>query len=79
MAGRRVGHAALRGLGVLACRGTATARRLWQALPAPYQTNTIYYTDEWDAYAKVLPRAAHQPSPKSSGATSIVEALNCSL
>ena len=64
---------------VLGCRGAATARRLWQALPARYQQHTTYYTAEWEAYAKVLPRAAHRPSPKGSGATSIVEALNCSL
>lgn len=64
---------------VLGCRGAATARRLWQALPARYHVNTTYYTDEWEAYAKVLPRAAHRPSPKGSGATSIVEALTCSL
>lgn len=64
---------------VLGCRGAATARRLWQALPVQYQTHTTYYTDEWEAYAKVLPEAAHRPSPKGSGATSIVEALNCSL
>ncbi|UYZ61969.1 hypothetical protein [Hymenobacter weizhouensis] len=27
----------------------------------------------------VLPRYAHRPSPKGSGQTSIVEAINCSL
>lgn len=64
---------------VLGCRGAATAQRLWQALPVCYQQHTTYYTDEWDAYAKVLPRAAHRPSAKGSGATSIVESLNCSL
>lgn len=64
---------------VLGCRGAATAKRLWQALPLCYQVNTTYYTDEWEAYAQVLPGAAHRPSPKGSGATSIVEALNCSL
>ena len=63
---------------VLGCRGAATARRLWQAFPTRYQQHTIYYTDKWEAYAKVLPRAAHRPTPKGSGA-SIVEALNCSL
>lgn len=64
---------------VLGCRGAATARRLWQALPPRYQQHTVYYTDEWEAYAKVLPRAAHRPSAKGSGATNIVESLNCSL
>lgn len=64
---------------VLGCRGAATARRLWQALPVHYQRYTTYYTDLWEAYAKVLPAGAHRPSPKGSGATSIIEALNCSL
>jgi len=64
---------------VLGCRGAATAQRLWQALPTCYQRHTTYYTDEWEAYAKVLPRAAHRPSAKGSGATSIVESLTCSL
>ena len=64
---------------VLGCRGAATAQRLWQALPPRYRRHTRYYTDAWEAYAKVLPAAAHCPSPKGSGQTSIVEAINCSL
>ena len=64
---------------VLGCRGAATARRLFDCLPACYQHYTRYYTDEWEADAAVLPAAAHRPSPKGSGRTSIVEALNCSL
>ena len=64
---------------VLGCRGAATGQRLFHSLPARYQTNTTYYTDEWAAYATVLPAHAHQPSAKGSGRTSIVEALNCSL
>ncbi|HEX8427000.1 IS1 family transposase [Hymenobacter sp.] len=64
---------------VLSTRGTATARRLWQALPKPYRTGTWYFTDEWEAYRQVLPATAHRPSPKGSGRTSIVEAVNCSL
>lgn len=64
---------------VLGTRGTTTARRLWRALPAEYRTGTWYYTDEWEAYRQVLPPAAHRPSSKGSGRTSIVEAVNCSL
>ena len=64
---------------VLGCRGAATGRRLFQVLPLRYQTNTTYYTDGWEAYASVLPSAAHRPSAKGSGQTSIVEALNGSL
>jgi len=64
---------------VLGCRGAATARALWQALPARYQQHTAYYTDKWEAYTAILPAAAHRPSAKGSGQTSIVEAINCSL
>lgn len=64
---------------VLGERGRATARRLWKALPAAYRTGTWYFTDEWEAYRSVLPAQAHRPSPKGSGQTSIVEAINCSL
>jgi insertion element IS1 protein InsB len=64
---------------VLGTRGTATARRLWRSLPAEYRSGTWYYTDEWEAYRGVLPHQAHRPSPKGSGQTSIVEAVNCSL
>ncbi|MBC6613176.1 IS1 family transposase [Hymenobacter sp. BT507] len=31
---------------VLGCRGAATLRRLWQALPEQYRTGTWYFTDE---------------------------------
>lgn len=64
---------------VLGCRGAATAQRLWLMLPPEFQKNTRYLTDAWEAYAKVLPAAAHQACPKGSGETSIVEAINCSL
>ena len=61
------------------CRGAATGRRLFHGLPARCQRNTTYHTDAWEAYATVLPAAAHRPSTKGSGQTSIVEALHCSL
>ncbi|RSK31790.1 IS1 family transposase [Hymenobacter metallilatus] len=64
---------------VLSSQGRATARRLWQALPAPYRTGTCYHTDEWGAYKGVLPRHAHRAHPKGSGQTSIVDVINCSL
>ena len=64
---------------VLGCRGAATARRLWEALPEQYRTGTGYFTDEWEADGLILPQRAHRPSPKGSGQTSIVEAINCCL
>ena len=64
---------------VLGCRGAATARRLWAALPPRYQRHCRYHTDQWAAYAKVLPVHHHRPHPKGSGKTNIVEAINSSL
>ena len=64
---------------MLGCQGAATGRRLFQGLLARYQHNTTYYTDAWEAYAAVLLAAAHRPSAKGSGQTSIVEAINCAL
>lgn len=64
---------------VLGDRSAATARRLWEQLPTEYRTGTWYFTDEWETYQGVLPASAHRPSPKRSGQTSLVEAINCSL
>ena len=63
----------------LGCRGEKTCTRLWAALPASFRENTWYFTDEWAAYANLLPASNHRPCPKGSGETSIVEAINCAL
>ena len=64
---------------VLGSRGQVPLRQLWNALPRRYQRHCWYFTDEWKAYAKVLPRWQHRPCPKGEGQTNIVEAINCSL
>ena len=65
---------------VLGDRSAATARRLWQRLPAYWRgPRCWYFTDLWESYVGVLPRWQHRRSPKGSGGTSIVEAINCSL
>ncbi|MDQ2770990.1 MAG: IS1 family transposase [Bacteroidota bacterium] len=64
---------------VLGCRGAATARRLWAALPPRYQRHCRYHTDQWEAYAKALPAPHHRPHPKGSGKTNVVGAINCFL
>ena len=50
----------------------------WQQLPRRYRRHCWYFTDEWKAYAAVLPRYRPRPCPKG-GQTNIVEAINCSL
>ncbi|WP_375417099.1 IS1 family transposase [uncultured Hymenobacter sp.] len=64
---------------VLGDRSAQTAQQLWQALPRRYRRHCWYFTDLWDAYAKVLPRWQQRPCPKGEGQTSIIEAINCSL
>ena len=65
---------------VLGDRSAATARRLWAQLPAYWRgPRCWYFTDLWESYVGVLPRWQHRRSPKGSGGTSIVEAINCSL
>ena len=65
---------------VLGDRSAATARRLWTQLPAYWWgLRGWYFTDLWERYVGVLPRWQHRRSPKGSGCTSIVEAINCSL
>ena len=60
-------------------RAEAPLRRLWQALPEHYRRHCWLFTDQWKAYAKVLPRWQHRSCLKGEGQTSIVEAINCSL
>ena len=63
----------------LGSRGEAPLRQLWQSLPRRYRRHCWYFTDQWKAYAKVLPRWQHRPCRKGEGQTNIVEAINCSL
>jgi insertion element IS1 protein InsB len=60
-------------------RSAATCRELWQSLPADYRKRAIIYTDEWEAYASVLPSKRHRPMPKGSGETNHIERLNNTL
>ena len=65
---------------VLGDRSRATARRLWLALPAHWRVPECwYFTDLWESYVVVVPRWQHRRSPKGSGGTSIVAAINCAL
>ena len=64
---------------MLSGRGEAPLRKLWQSLPRRYRRHCWYFTDQWKAYVKVLPRWQHRPCRKGEGQTNIVEAINCSL
>lgn len=64
---------------VLGQRNAATARRLWHTLPGRYQPHCWYFTVLFPAYVDALPHWQHRRCPKSTGSTSIIEAVNCFL
>lgn len=67
---------------VVACvigdRSAKTCRKLWEALPARYQTGHCY-TDFWEAYQKVIPDEQHTACGKETGETAHVERWNNTL
>jgi len=64
---------------VVGDRSQTTAQALWDALPPVYRQHAIYYTDEWEAYAAVIPAEQHYPVKKQSGKTNYIEHFNCIL
>jgi insertion element IS1 protein InsB len=64
---------------VIGNRGQDTAQTLWNALPLAYRQGAICYTDEWEAYAAVIPPHQHRPVKKDSGKTNYIERFNCTL
>jgi insertion element IS1 protein InsB len=63
---------------VIGDRSEKTCRKLWEAIPACYQTGHCY-TDFWDAYQKVIPNEQHTAGGKDSGQTAHVERWNNTL
>ena len=57
-------------------RSRASARQLWQALPAVYRQCARVYTDYWESYKTVIPSKRHFAVGKESGFTSYIERLN---
>ena len=62
----------------LGSQGESPLRQRW-SLPRRYHRHCWYFTDQWEADAKVLPRWQHRPRAKGESQTNIVEAINCSL
>jgi insertion element IS1 protein InsB len=58
---------------VVGDRSTATARRLWAALPVDYRTDATVYTDHLASYRKAVPKAQHRAVGKDSGRTAHIE------
>ena len=60
----------------IGARSESGARGLWNSLPAAYRQCAVYYTDFWQAYAKVLPNQRHKAVSKESGKTNHIERFN---
>ena len=60
-------------------RSSASARALWQSLPAVYSQCAVVYTDYWKAYETVIPAKLHRAVGKDSGLTSYIERFNNTL
>jgi insertion element IS1 protein InsB len=60
-------------------RSGQSASALWQRLPAVYQEQAIFYTDQYAVYAEVIPAARHRAISKLARATNHVERFNCTL
>jgi len=60
-------------------RSQASAHALWQKLPAVYQEQAIFYTDQYAVYTDVIPLARHRAISKLARRTNHVERFNCTL
>ena len=60
-------------------RSRASARSLWQSIPAVYRQCATVYTDYWEAYETVIPASRHRAVGKDSGLTSYIERFNNTL
>jgi IS1 family transposase/transposase-like protein len=60
-------------------RSRASARQLWQSLPAVYRQCAKVYTDYWEAYEGVIPSTRHCAVGKETGLTSYIERFNNTL
>lgn len=55
-----------------------TCAKLWQKIPTSYK-HCHTFSDFWDAYAKVFPKATHRMVGKGAGETCYMERWNCTL
>jgi insertion element IS1 protein InsB len=67
---------------VVACclgdRSQESCRYLWEQVPAPWREATCY-TDFWEAYQAVIPKAQHVAAGKGTGETAHSERWNNTL
>jgi len=59
-------------------RDTFDCKMLWHKVPESYR-HCFCFSDQWDAYGKVLPREQHRACPKKEGQTNHVERFNLTM
>jgi len=60
-------------------RSSQSATALWEKIPAVYQEQAIFYTDQYAVYTGVIPSARHRAISKLARRTNHVERFNCTL
>jgi insertion element IS1 protein InsB len=58
-------------------RSSQSAHALWQRLPAVYQEQATFYTDQYTVHTGVLPPTRHRAISKLARTTNHVERFNC--
>jgi IS1 family transposase len=60
-------------------RSRDSAKQLWINIPVVYQEQAIFYTDQYAAYAGVIPTARHRAITKFACNTNHIERFNNTL
>ena len=56
-----------------------SATALWEKIPAIYQEQAMFFTDQYAVYTGVIPSARHRAISKLARKTNHVERFNCTL
>jgi len=60
-------------------RSGQSAQALWEKIPAVYQEQATFYTDQYEVYKAVIPSDQHRAISKLARKTNHVERFNCTL
>lgn len=57
-------------------RSGESARKLWKLIPKSYRDKATFYTDDWQAYKRVIPKERHRVV---KGKANHIEHFNCTM
>jgi insertion element IS1 protein InsB len=60
-------------------RSRESAKALWASIPAIYQDQAMFHTDQYDAYKGVIPAERHKAITKQARKTNHIERFNNTL